>query len=145
MNWQRDGYELSDDNSRLNRAAICDWLQATYWASSRTREQIEKSIDASLCFGIFRVGEQIAFARAVTDSATFAYICDVIVAPEHRGRGLGKWMMSCVIGHPQLKTCTLCLRTRDAHGLYEPLGFERTEYLRRSTGDWSKQKPGSNV
>jgi ribosomal protein S18 acetylase RimI-like enzyme len=141
MTWQRDGYGLSDDKSRLDRESICRWLQATYWASDRSREVIEKSIEHSMCFGMFRAGAQVGFARIVTDSATFAYICDVFVAPELRGRGLGKWMMECVLAHPVLQTCTLCLRTRDAHGLYEPLGFERTEYLRRSQSDWSKPKP----
>src|SRR5205085_11095238 len=115
-------------------------LQATYWASDRPRDLIEKSIDESLCFGVFNKNTQVGFARAVTDHSTFAYICDVMIAPAHRGRGLGKWLMKCVVDHPALSTCTVCLRTRDAHGLYEPLGFERTEYLRRSHGDWSKEK-----
>jgi ribosomal protein S18 acetylase RimI-like enzyme len=143
MQWQHDGYELSDDKSRLDRAAICQWLQATYWAASRSRELIEKSIEESLCFGMFCAGAQVGFARAVTDHSTFAYICDVIIAPEHRGRGLGKWMMERVINHPTLQSCTLCLRTRDAHTLYERFGFERTEYLRRSTKDWSKDVPSA--
>jgi ribosomal protein S18 acetylase RimI-like enzyme len=141
VTWQRDGYELSDDKSRLDRKTICRRLQATYWANGRSREVIEKSIEQSVCFGMFHAGAQVGFARVVTDSATFAYICDVIIAPEHRGRGLGKWMMECVLEYPELQTCTLCLRTRDAHGLYEPLGFERTEYLRRSLSDWSKREP----
>lgn len=141
MNWRRDAYELSDDNSRLNLDAIVAWLQETYWAADRPREIIEKSIQHSQCFGLYHRIGQIGFARAVTDYATFAYIADVIIVPEHRGRGLGKWMMECILAHPALQTSTQCLRTRDAHGLYEPLGFERTEYLRRSTGDWSKRRP----
>jgi ribosomal protein S18 acetylase RimI-like enzyme len=142
MNWQHGDYELSDDKSRLDRALICEWLQATYWAATRSRERIERSIDESICVGMFHKKAQVGFARAVTDHATFAYICDVLIATEHRGRGLGKWMMQCVIDHPALHTCTLCLRTRDAHGLYEPLGFQRTEYLRRSTKDWSESGSG---
>jgi len=131
MNWQRDDDLLHDDKSRLDLDTVCALLQGTYWASSRSRELIEKSIQRSLCFGLFHASKQIGFARAVTDYATFAWICDVIVAPEHRGRGLGKWMVECVLAHPDLKTTTLVLRTRDAHSLYERFGFERTEYLRK--------------
>ena len=131
MNWQRDEYLLHDDKLRLDLDAVCALLHSTYWAADRSRELIEQSIQHSLCFGLFHAGQQIGFARTVTDSATFAWICDVIVAPEHRGRGLGKWMVECVMAHPDLKTATLVLRTRDAHSLYERFGFERTEYLRR--------------
>jgi GNAT superfamily N-acetyltransferase len=67
----------------------------------------------------------------------------VIIAPEHRGHGLGKWIVEVMLAHPELQTSTHCLRTRDAHTLYEPFGFERTEYLRRSLNDWSKQKSTS--
>lgn len=140
MNWQRGGYELSDDKTRLDLSAVCGWLQATYWASHRSREQIEKSIQHSLCFGLFHDSGQVGFARAVTDCATFSYLCDVIITPEHRGRGLGKWIVECMIAHPDISCGTQCLRTRDAHTLYERFGFERTEYLRRSQSDWSKSK-----
>jgi GNAT superfamily N-acetyltransferase len=105
---------------------------------------IENSIHNSVCFGLFRDGKQIGFARAVTDHATFTWICDVVIAPEHRGRGLGKWMVECVLAHPKLQTTTHVLRTKDAHGLYEQFGFKRTEYLRRSLKDWSEPKPKSS-
>lgn len=131
MNWHRDEYLLDDDKSRLDLNAVAAWLHSTYWAANRSRELIEKSIQHSLCFGLFLSDKQIGFVRAVTDYATFAWICDVIVAPEHRGGGLGKWMVECVLTHPDLKTATLVLRTRDAHSLYERFGFERTEYLRK--------------
>ena len=138
MNWRRDDYVLTDDKSQLDLDAVCAWLRATYWAANRPREVIAKSIEHSACFGLFHGGKQVGFARAVTDYSTFAYLCDVIVAPEHRGRGLGKWMIECVLTHPAMQTSTQCLRTRDAHALYERHGFERTEYLRRSRNDWSK-------
>ncbi len=139
MNWQREAYELSDDTTRLQSDAVCALLNPTYWAAGRTREQIEKSMQHSFCLGLFHAGIQVGFARAVTDYSTFTYLCDVIVAPAHRGRGLGKWMVEILVGHPELQTSTQCLRTRDAHSLYERHGFERTEYLRRSQGDWSKR------
>ena len=140
MDWQRDDYLLTDDRSRFDLAAICALLHATYWAANRSPELIEKSIQHSVCLGLFHSGQQIGFARGVTDHATFTWICDVVIAPEHRGRGLGKWIVECVLAHPELQTTTQVLRTRDAHTLYEPFGFERTEYLRRSQQDWSKQE-----
>ena len=139
MNWQHDGYTLTDDKSSLDIEAIWKLLSATYWAADRSRDATAKSIQHSFCLGLFHDRRQVGFARAVTDYATFTYFCDVIVAPEHRGRGLGKWMVEVFIAHPELQTTTQCLRTRDAHSLYERHGFERTEYLRRSKNDWSKQ------
>src|SRR5688572_30110163 len=145
MDWQRDEYVLTDDKSRIDLDAVCALLHATYWAADRSRELIERSIEHSICFGLFHGNQQVGFTRAVTDYATFAWICDVVIAPKHRGQGPGKWIMECVLVHPDLKTATLVLRTRDAHTLYERFGFERTEYLRRSVNDWSKQNPGSAV
>lgn len=144
MNFDRGDYLLSDDKSKLDLNVICSLLQGTYWAQSRSRDQIEKSLQHSVCFGLFHGGRQVGFARAVTDCATYCYLCDVIVAPDHRGHGLGKWIVECMLAHPDLQTTTQCLRTRDAHGLYERFGFERTEYMRRSINDWSNQRRASH-
>jgi len=135
MNWERGDYVLTDDKTCIDLDAVCALLHATYWAGQRPRELIEKSIQNSLCFGLFHRGRQVGFARAVTDHATFAWICDVIVAPEHRGHGLGKWMLECIIAHPGLQNGTQLLRTRDAHTLYERYGFQRAECLRRGGPD----------
>lgn len=124
---------LSDDPARLDVDVVCALLQATYWAGDRPKELIRKAIQNSVCLGLFDKDQQIGFARAVTDHATFTWICDVIVAEEYRSQGLGKWMVETLLGHPELQTITQVLRTRDAHTLYERFGFERTEYLRRST------------
>ena len=134
MQWTRDDYTLSDDRQRIDLDAVCSLLQSTYWADKRPREAIRKSIEHSLCFGLFYEGAQVGFARAVTDYATFAWICDVIIAPEHRGDGLGKWLVECVIAHPDLEDCTQLLRTRDAHTLYERFGFSRSQCMRRGKG-----------
>lgn len=139
--WQQGEYTLTDDKERLDLDTICALLHATYWAANRPRELIEKSIQHSICFGLFHGDKQVGFARAVTDHATFAWICDVVIAPEHRGRGLGKWIVECVLTHRVLRTTTQVLRTRDAHTLYERFGFTRTEYLRRSLKDWSAENP----
>ena len=139
MHLQRDDYVFSDDKSDLDLDAVCTLLHATYWAANRPREVIEKSIAHSVCLGLLHGGRQVGFMRAVTDHATFAWLCDVVIAPEHRGRGLGKWMVECALAHPELQSGTQVLRTRDAHTLYERFGFERTEYLRRSKHDWEKR------
>lgn len=133
MEWLNGDYLLSDSQERMDFDAICCLLEGTYWAGDRPREVNEWAFRHSVCFGLFHAGRQVGFARAVTDEATFAYLCDVIVAPNHRGQGLGKWMIQTMLEHPQLQTTTQALRTLDAQGLYTRFGFEPTEYLRRST------------
>jgi GNAT superfamily N-acetyltransferase len=139
MEWHRGEYILSDDKARLDVPAIKALLRATYWASDRTDEQFERVIKHSVCFGLYHRGRQVGFARVLTDFAVFAYLGDVIVAPEHRGQGLGKWMVECILTHPALDVTTQCLSTRDAHSLYERYGFQRSEYLRRSKRDRTEQ------
>ena len=86
----------------------------------------------SLCFGLFERERQIGFARVVTDYATYAYVCDVFVLEAHRGQGLATWLMQCVTSHPDLQGLRRwCLTTRDAHGLYEKAGFQRTTIAER--------------
>jgi GNAT superfamily N-acetyltransferase len=122
---------LTDDKTRLDLAVIASLLARSYWAADRSHEFIERSIQNSLCFALFHQARQIGFARAITDRTTFSWICDVIIDPDHRRRGLGKWMVQSLLEHPDLRDTTQVLRTRDAHGFYERFGFERTEYLRR--------------
>ena len=130
--WRNGDYLLTDDPARLDVDAVCALLNATYWANDRSRAVIEKSIQHSVCFGLFRDERQIGFARAVTDHATFTWVCDVIVHPDHRGHGMGKWMMQCLLEHPDLQTISHHLCTKDAHALYESFGFQRIEAMRRS-------------
>ncbi len=132
MDWTNNDYLLTDDKIRFDLDGVCAMLKTTYWAANRPRPVIEKAIQHSVCFGLFHQGRQIGFARAVTDHATFTWVCDVIVHPDYRGKGLGKWMVKCLLEHPELQTITHVLRTRDAHGLYEKFGFQRVEYMRRS-------------
>jgi GNAT superfamily N-acetyltransferase len=117
---------ISTERERLDVAAIHAFLARTYWAAGISRDRVEKSLDASLCFGLFAGGRQIGFARVVTDRATFAYLCDVYVLDEFRGRGLGKRLLGAVREHPDLRDLRrFVLWTRDAHGLYEQFGFAR--------------------
>ena len=131
VQWADRQYTLSDDQKLLDLAFVKSMLRETYWAADRSPETIERSVDNSICLGLFDGDQQVGFARAVTDQATFSWICDVIVDPAHRGRGLGKWMMSCLLIHPSIQGTTCALRTETAHSLYERFGFERVEYLRR--------------
>ncbi len=129
-------YFISTDPDLLDREFIVRSLRTTYWAGDRPREVIEKSLAASLAFGAYTAAtrEQVGFARVVTDRATFAWICDVVVAPDHRGRGLGKRLVQAIVGHPDLATVTMYLGTRDAHGLYERFGFANWQLMRRPKG-----------
>jgi GNAT superfamily N-acetyltransferase len=124
VEYQRDGYLISTDKARLDLSLIHDFLShSTYWAEGRPLAVVQKSIEHSLCFGIYAGAEQVGFARVVTDRATFAWLCDVFVVEAHRGRGLGKWLVECIVAHPDLQTLrTFLLSTRDAHGLYRRYG-----------------------
>ncbi|MEZ0307931.1 MAG: GNAT family N-acetyltransferase [Ramlibacter sp.] len=118
-------YELTTDPARLDVEAIHAFLSRTYWSPGIPRHIVQRAIDNSLCFGILLQGKQIAFARLVTDKATFAYLADVYVLEEHRGRGLSSRMMEAIKTHPELQGLRrMMLATRDAHGLYAKFGFK---------------------
>jgi len=123
--WERDGYVISTDRSRLNIDLIHDFLSKTsYWAIDRARDVVQRSIDNSFSFGVYKGTDQVGFARVVTDYATFAWIADVFVLPEHRGHGLSKWLMDVMLSHAQLQGFRRwVLATKDAHALYERYGF----------------------
>jgi len=132
MEWSNGEYHLSDDRQRLDLDAVMGLLALSYWAKDRPRHVMDKAIRHSVCLGLYHRGQLVGFARAVTDHATFTWVCDVILHPDHRGRGLGRWMMKCYLEHPDLQTVSYHLRTEDAHGLYEQFGFQRVEAMRKS-------------
>ena len=118
------GFEISTDRTRLDVALVHEFLQTSYWAEGRRRSVVERSIEHSLCFGVYHGGRQVAFARVVSDRAVFAYLMDVFVVPEFRGRGIAKALMRAVLDHPDLQNLRMfLLATKDAHGLYEQFGF----------------------
>jgi GNAT superfamily N-acetyltransferase len=117
-------YEISCDPERIDIALVHDFLRNSYWAEGRSRETVERSIKNSLCFGVYAAGKQIAFARVVTDRAVFAYLADVFVVPDFRGRGVSKVLIGAILAHPDLQDLrSFLLGTRDAHGLYAQFGF----------------------
>ncbi|MFC2029642.1 GNAT family N-acetyltransferase [Chloroflexota bacterium] len=121
---RRGPFTISTDKARLNVDLICDYLSETsYWARGRSHAAILRSIEHSLCFGLYDDGCQIGFSRVVTDYATFAWLADVFVLASHCGQGLGKWLIANVVGHAELQDVGLfVLATRDAHGLYRRYG-----------------------
>jgi GNAT superfamily N-acetyltransferase len=135
MEWRREGFEVSDDATRLDLATIHRFIsQESYWAEGIAQGVLARAIAHSLCFGLYQGARQVGFARVVTDRATYGYLCDVFVDREHRGAGLGKWLVACVLEHPDLQGLRrIALMTRDAHDLYRPFGFralpEATRYL----------------
>jgi GNAT superfamily N-acetyltransferase len=120
-----DGYLISDDRSRLDVDAIHDFLVGSYWATGIPRELVARSVENSLCLGVYdRDGRQVGLARVISDYATFAYLCDVYILEPHRGRGLAKAAMRAVMSHPRLQGLRrFTLGTRDAHRLYARFGF----------------------
>ncbi len=126
-------FEISTDNNRLDVELIHRFLvEESYWAANRTLEQTKTAIENSICFGVYDGERQVAFARVVSDKATFAYIGDVFVIDEYRGRGVSKKLMAAMIGHPELQDLRRwVLATRDAHGLYEKFGFTELKHPER--------------
>ena len=133
MDKKHTGFEISTDKSRLDVAAIHKFLsEEAYWAKNRTFEQTQRAIENSICFGLYHGEKQIGFARVVSDQATFAYIGDVFVINEYRGRGLGKWLMETIVAYPKLQGLRRwLLATRDAHGLYAMYDFEPLHFPER--------------
>lgn len=122
---QAGAIEVSSARARIDRALVHAFLsQHSSWARGIDRARVDRAIDASLCFGAFSGGAQVGFARVITDSATFAYLCDVFVLPNWRGRGVAHAMLAAVDAHPCLQGLRrFLLFTADAHGLYHRFGF----------------------
>ena len=126
MEWQRGDYEVSTDPERIDIESVHRFLSdEAYWSPGVPEDVVRRAIAGSIVFGLYRGSEQVGLARVVSDRATFAWLCDVYVLKEHRGHGLGKWLMECVKAHPDLQGLRhWLLATRDAHGLYAQYGFE---------------------
>ncbi len=132
MQWKRGNFSIFNERDLVDLNFVEAMLRSNYWAPTRPREVIAASIQGSIPLSLFDGEQQIGFARTVTDSATFAWIADVMVAPEYRGRGLGRWLIECILEHPAVvPTAQQVLRTRDAHELYTKFGFEIGECMSR--------------
>lgn len=118
-------FTLNDDPNLTQIDRVKQLLDQSYWAPGRDETVIQHSIEHSVVFNIFYLGTQIGFARVVTDECTFGYFCDVIIDPQHRSKGLGRWLVDEMVKHERVKDCVkLMLKTKDAHFLYLPVGFQ---------------------
>ena len=143
-----DNVEITTDRARIDVDRVHQFLSSSaYWALGRSREIVERSIEHSLCFSVIVEGEQVGFARVVSDRAVFGYLMDVFILPPWRGRGLSKQLMRAIVEHPDLQGLKLfLLRTSDAHGLYAQFGFEpieRPENLLARSGTGAPQQVNS--
>jgi GNAT superfamily N-acetyltransferase len=144
-----DGYTISTERDRLDLDVVHRFLSTeAYWSPGVARDVVERSIAASMPFGVYHGAEQVGFARVVTDRATFAWLADVFVLPGHRGRGLGKRLVAEILGHPELQGLRRwLLGTADAHELYRRFGFQEVDnssgrFMARETGAAAQQCSG---
>ena len=122
--WKRGDYTISCDVERLDLGVVHKFLRTSYWAKDVSEEAVRRSIEHSLCFGVYDHESQVGFARVITDRATFAYLADVFILEQHRGHGLGAWLIETIVSHPELSGLRRwILVTRDAHDLYRKYGF----------------------
>ena len=116
-------YCITDHKDKMDIERIHRLLQDTYWAKERTIEQVKKSIEGSVVFGVFHEDVQVGFARVISDFATMYWLCDVIVDPAYRGQGIGRKLVDCIIKDTRFEKLSGILATRDAQKLYETFGF----------------------
>ncbi|WP_017220162.1 GNAT family N-acetyltransferase [Moritella dasanensis] len=121
-----EAYNVSTNFTDMDLDVIHGFISASYWAKGIPMATLQRSLENSLCFGVFtQGGEQVGFARMITDKATFAYLSDVFVLEAHQGKGLSKLLMTAIIAHPELQGLRrMLLATSDAHGLYQQFGFK---------------------
>ncbi|NWF57629.1 MAG: GNAT family N-acetyltransferase [Syntrophaceae bacterium] len=129
MEWHWDEFVISDDRSRVQVEVVAGLLAKTLWGHRRPREVVEKLIQTSMCFSLFRHQEQIGFARVVSDYTVFSWLSDVVIKDSYRGKGLGEWLVGCILDHPQIAGTQFVLQTTDAAGLYKRFGFDANEKL----------------
>lgn len=121
---RHDDYLISTDPAQLDLTAVHAFLTTSYWSTGVPLAVVKKALANSLNFGLYHQGKQVGLSRVVTDYATYAYLCDVYVLEAHRGKGLGHWMVECIMTHPELQNLRrFTLATRDAHSVYAAFGF----------------------
>jgi ribosomal protein S18 acetylase RimI-like enzyme len=140
LEWHREAYTISTHRVRLEPERILALLRVTHWGHGLTLSVLERALAHSVCFGVYRAAELVGFGRVVTDLATYGYLTDVVIAPAHRGHGLGAWLTQCILEHPELQGFRrLALLTRDAERLYARAGFTagpgELVYMERRTFD----------
>jgi GNAT superfamily N-acetyltransferase len=126
---ERGNFVISTDPKLLDAGTIFGFLTHAQWWTELTHESLDRALSNSICFSLLESGRQIGFARAITDSVTYAYLCDVYIVERRRGRGLGSWLINCVLEHPDLTHLKrVALITHDAQTFYLGLGFRFTSH-----------------
>lgn len=148
--WSQGDFEISTDPARIDAALVYKFLTGSYWAKGIPAETVKKSIENSICFGVYFGRQQIGFARVISDLATFAYLADVFIVPDYRGRGLSRWLMECIVSHPDLQGLRRwMLATQDVHGLYARFGFTPVKnperWMERHDSEIYTRNPGPTV
>ena len=124
VEWRRSGCTVSTNRRRLDTGAALELLTTTPWGASLTADVLARAMANSVCFGVYEDDRLVGFGRVVTDFATFGYLTDLVIAPPHRGRGLGRWLTECIVAHPALQGFRrLAVLTRDAEAMYRKAGF----------------------
>jgi GNAT superfamily N-acetyltransferase len=145
MRWTKGEFSVVDDLSAIDVDAVHSFLSQSYWAKGRSRMVVELAMERSLSFGLLHGDETVGFARVITDFAVMGTVEDVFVLPEYQGRGLGMWLMECVLSHPALQGVDIIAATRKAGGFYQRLGFaplrDREQYMMRPAGTAKATKP----
>lgn len=122
---EKGDFSINTAKEKLDLKVIHNYLKDAYWCKNIPLKIVEKSIEESLCFGVYHHEKQVGFARVITDFATFAYLADVFILTEYQGNSLGKWLIKTIVEYPDLQEIrTFSLATKDAHGLYEQFGFK---------------------
>lgn len=136
MLWGKDDFTISSEKRHVDIDILHDMLSFSYWAKDRSREDVEKSIEHSLCFSLLKDKKQIGFARVLTDTMAYAIILDMIIREEFRGQGLGKWLVQCICDHPEVVPLRQVLWTGDADVFYRKGGFEEMSNLKFMARNW---------
>lgn len=132
LEWRRGEFKILAGEGAVDVTCVHGLLTEASWAEDIPLFLVETAIEHSLCFGVWKVSEQIGFGRWITDHATFAYMSDVVIRQDFRGLGLGKWLVECMMGHPDIRFVrTRLLATQDAHSLYRKFGFEALDHPER--------------
>jgi N-acetylglutamate synthase-like GNAT family acetyltransferase len=132
LQWTKGDFIISDEVALIDINTVSQLLVTTYWASTRTRETIENSIKNSISFGVYHNSNQIGFARVVSDKAVFSWVLDVVIEEKYRNKGIGKWLIECILAHPEIKNTKFALATLDAHDFYKQFNFKDNQCMTRA-------------
>ena len=120
----KDAFTISTEKSKIDIDYVHGFLTHSYWSPGIPLETVKRAMENSLCFGVYDNDKQVGYSRMITDQATFAYLADVFIDENSRGKGLGKWLVKTILAHPGLQGLRrMMLATRDAHSLYAQFGF----------------------